>query len=100
MMNRENWVPKIGELVRIRDWDDMKDEFGTDGYGNIMCEDTFTEDMRGYCGYEFVIKSIDWTSIGGHGLEYSISLDMIEPVEIPDFELKDDELVSFIENFS
>lgn len=27
----------IGDTVRVRQWDDMKNEFGTDQNGNINC---------------------------------------------------------------
>ncbi len=31
------YVPTKGGLVHMRLWDDMKNEFGTDNYGNITC---------------------------------------------------------------
>lgn len=41
---------KVGELVRIRQWDDMAKEFGVDDDGSIMCHCNFTEGMRPLCG--------------------------------------------------
>ncbi len=41
---------KVGELVRIRQWDDMEKEFGTDDYGSVACKFLFTDGMRPLCG--------------------------------------------------
>lgn len=41
---------KVGELVRIRQWDDMAKEFGVDDDGSIMCHYSFAEDMKPLCG--------------------------------------------------
>lgn len=36
------YVPIEGELVRVRLWDDMKNEFGTDYEGDIACRICFS----------------------------------------------------------
>ena len=41
---------KVGDWVRIRQWDDMKAEYGLDEYGNILIPLIFTDTMREYCG--------------------------------------------------
>ena len=41
---------KVGELVRIRQWDDMVKEFGTKSWGAIRCQCYFTEGMKPLCG--------------------------------------------------
>lgn len=41
---------KIGDWVRVRQWDDMEAEYGMDVYGNILVPLTFTDTMREYCG--------------------------------------------------
>lgn len=41
---------KVGDWVRIRQWDDMKAEYGLDEYGNILIPLIFTDPMREYCG--------------------------------------------------
>ena len=41
---------KVGDWVRIRQWDDMKAEYGLDEYGNILVPLIFTDTMREYCG--------------------------------------------------
>ena len=83
---------KIGDRVRIRDWDDMVAEFGLSDRGSIPCEYVFTQGMRDLCGSEYVITGV----VGGRCLlyprvEWNISADMIEhcdrtktpPVEVP-----------------
>lgn len=42
---------KVGDWVRIRQWDDMKDEYGLDVYGNILAPLIFTDTMREFCGH-------------------------------------------------
>lgn len=41
---------KVGDLVRVREWEDMKKEFGCDDEGDIQCRGFFTPNMRQYCG--------------------------------------------------
>ena len=41
---------KVGELVRIRQWDDMEKEFGTDSFGSVACRYFFTKRMKPLCG--------------------------------------------------
>ncbi len=41
---------KVGDWVRIRQWDDMEAEYGMDVYGNILVPLIFTDIMRKYCG--------------------------------------------------
>ena len=41
---------KAGELVRIRQWDDMVKEFGTDSFGSVVCNYHFTKGMKPFCG--------------------------------------------------
>ena len=84
--DRSKWEPKVGDLVRIRQWDDMLQEFGTTELGNIKCAFNFVSDMRYLCGTEFTITGIGNPSflrtkmISGLDCSYSISIDMIEPV--------------------
>lgn len=48
-----------GDRVRIRQWDDMAQEFGLTSYGSIQCRYTFARSMKSLCGAEAVISSID-----------------------------------------
>lgn len=45
---------KKGDRVRIREWDDMAEEYGTDGWGiTVPGEDNLIAlDMKKYCGKE------------------------------------------------
>ena len=73
----------IGDCVRIRQWDDMAEQYGVCG-DEIECEFSFTEDMQkdGLCGKEFVITDISSGGyIYGHNTHWSISEDMLELVE-------------------
>lgn len=49
---------KIGELVRIRQWNDMEKEFGTTGIGSVNCKCQFTTEMKPLCGKYAEIKDI------------------------------------------
>lgn len=88
-----------GDVVRIREWDDMEQEFGLNEYGNIACRFSFTDKMRSYCGEVYTIGLIDEREHvhfeERHSLssDFNVSFDMIELVEdsgletIPDFDL-------------
>lgn len=49
---------QVGDIVRIREWDDMADEFGVIPNGAIRCNGIFTSNMRYLCGLELQIASI------------------------------------------
>lgn len=82
------YVPIEGELVRVRLWDDMKNEFGTDYDGDINCRICFSSGMRKFCGREFIVTDVvqsyhdDLYKIGGLTREYTITSEMIEPASI------------------
>lgn len=42
---------KVGDWVRIRQWDDMEAEYGLNGYGSILVPLTFTDTMCDFCGH-------------------------------------------------
>ena len=78
---------KVGELVRIRQWDDMEKEFGTDSFGSVNCKCKFTDAMRPFCGKYAEIVRLNGSLVElklfncddlGEGWEYST--DMIEKV--------------------
>ena len=48
---------KIGDKVRVRQWNEMKKEFGLDPWGDIKCDHVFTKDMREYCGRVFTVRN-------------------------------------------
>ena len=48
----------IGDKVTIRQWDDMESEFGLNRFGSITVPESFTEEMKRYCGKTFTIARI------------------------------------------
>ena len=48
---------KIGDKVRVRQWDEMEKEFGLDPWGDIKCDHIFVRDMREYCGKVFTVRN-------------------------------------------
>ena len=51
---------KVGELVRIRQWDDMEKEFGLDADGDIKTYVVFVSSMKPLCGkYAEITKISD-----------------------------------------
>jgi hypothetical protein len=71
-----------GQRVRIRQWDDMAREFGSNSANNIPCAAIFAYGMRYLCGQEFTIEEI----LAGRRVtfvendDFYYSLDMIEPL--------------------
>ena len=80
---------KVGELVRIRQWDDMVKEFGTRDTGSVNCKCYFTESMKPLCGKYAEIKDLrvdDIVFLHFFNCEkeetcWSYSTDMIEKVD-------------------
>lgn len=77
---------KVGDRVRIRDWDDMEREFGLNAFGVIQCENLFTPGMRCLCGREGSVTAIrpgavetDIPDVG----PYTLSADMLERLQPP-----------------
>lgn len=80
----------VGDVVRIREWDDMESEFGLRFGVDIKCTHTFVVGMRPSCGELCAIrakngKDVNLTfkdpEIGAKMRGYNFSTDMIEPVE-------------------
>ena len=80
---------KVGDRVRIRQWEDMAKEFGVNKYGSILCKSFFSTNMKHLCSREATISKIeddkielkDWSdSSSTH--EWRYTTDMIEPVEV------------------
>ena len=50
----------IGDVVIIRDYNDMVEEYGADSDGDIFCDGTyFLDEMKYLCGNAFTISDID-----------------------------------------
>lgn len=94
---------KVGDIVQVRSWDDMKEEFGVkSSTGSIDCPFAFTDEMAEFCGNQYTIESIHesswhnepvWTVELDGMYSFTIATQMLEPVidetipegiEIPD----------------
>ena len=97
-MGREDFNPQVGELVRFRQWDDMKAEFGLNSLGSINCRFGFLEYMRHLCGREFEITDVDYGGrVYGHDTICDVSVDMLEPVaDEPEEDYDTEELCAFL----
>ena len=78
---------KVGELVRIRQWDDMEKEFGVDADGDINSFVQFVTSMKPLCGKYAEIVSLEYVRVGlkffncgGLNTSWNYSTDMIEKV--------------------
>ena len=88
-MEREkiNWseIIKEGNIVKIRQWDDMKKEYGISLDGAIDCFKKFTGNMREYCGETIRINENMEKKFNEYGYFYyegcMFSTDMLEPYE-------------------
>lgn len=73
-------VPKPGDKVRIRSWEDMRDQYGFDEYGNIKCKYFFTKYMGKYAGGIFTVSSADDDSFSIGKEDFIFSFECIEEV--------------------
>ena len=53
----------VGDRIRIREFDDMVEEYGTDKYGNIIPPypniSCFNRHMKDYCGATGTVRNMD-----------------------------------------
>lgn len=73
---------KVGDKVRVRQWDDMVKEFCINKYGNIdMGNILFSKTMKQYCRKVFTINYIsDDRYYVGEAPMYAWTDDMLEPI--------------------
>ena len=76
-----------GEIIKIREWKDMVNEFGTmetpSGVVAVRCECYFTTDMKFMCGNDYKIKRVtDKGNYELHGNDFFVSNDMICKKEV------------------
>lgn len=58
-----NFDPRPDDIVTIRTWDDMAEEYGLDEYGEIKTPHiTILQDMKRFCGHSYVVKEVHHTS--------------------------------------
>ena len=105
---------KIGDVMRVRQWDDMaKDALHVDGYSIRFSDNDirFLVSMRGICGRIFTVSDINTSLVGTpiysslervEGIEgdpwtYWITANMLEPYEDDeDFECATDDEISVL----
>lgn len=78
---------KVGELVRIRQWDDMAKEFGIKSLEVIMCQCGFIDVMKPLCGkYAEIVRlngslvELKFSNCDDLDTSWEYSTDMIEKV--------------------
>lgn len=89
-MRKHPWV-QPGDRVRVRSWEDMEQEYGLKLSGAIDVPFAFVDDMREYCGKEFVVTDVRESSDDGrvcqrvYGISgfFSWSNEMLEYAEPP-----------------
>lgn len=74
---------KIGDRVKIREWDDMEKEFGLNALGDINCNRFFTKSMCYLCGTTHTVKEVDETGDTTVVDVWHISDDMVEIIAGP-----------------
>lgn len=91
----------VGDQVTICQWDDMKSEFGLNGFGDIDVPESFTGEMKRYCGKTFTIAGIEewghsfpFYSLSGNGYNYSAPMfEQSKPQSVPPSSLSFDSLL-------
>lgn len=54
----------IGDVLRVRQWSDMLNEFGTDDEGRIKSYYGFSENSKCLCGRQFTVTEISKSTLG------------------------------------
>ena len=89
---------KVGDRVRIRDWDDMKREFGVDREGDIQAETWFRKKQKYLCGEKGTIIEIITHGRGlDRGFEVIIKFD--KPDVKTDYYTLTDDMVELCSSF-
>lgn len=60
---------KVGDHVRVRQWDDMAAEFPMRASGSIGVAFAFTHAMREYCGMSCIISEVKPESLDGRRIQ-------------------------------
>ncbi|MGN0553050.1 MAG: hypothetical protein ACI4I1_06675 [Oscillospiraceae bacterium] len=71
---------KVGDKVRVRQWEDMKKEYGIDRDGDIATRPSFVRRMRKYCGKVLEIKEVEGDIYKLDDIGWDFSEKMFEPV--------------------
>lgn len=102
----------VGDVLRIRRWEDMEAEFGLDDDGEINCPFKFTKNMRPMCGQKFTVmkrgsgerffseEGVEKTNLSLWRDHWNISADMLEPLEDEEFVAPEESLFDFLAGLS
>lgn len=91
---------RIGDILRIRQWDDMLNELGVDEHKKIKSLAGFTEQCKYLCGKQLTVMNIVGVGLetryfaivdGEYNCTYVFSSDELEPLFDEDWEVADDE---------
>lgn len=69
---------KVGDKVKIRQWDDMEKEFWLDTNGNIDCREDFVSQMKEFCWKTLTISSVMPDYFKVRETHWDFSTDMFE----------------------
>ena len=76
---------KVGDKVKVRSWEDMRDEFGTDEDGDIIIKEEkvyFLEKMSALCGTAQIISVVhDGYYLLKNAEGWIFTDEMLEPVD-------------------
>ena len=85
---------EVGDKVQVREWDDMKKEFGVDSGGNINTPDwCFIDEMIKFCGKTYIISQIRTNGyyLSGCG-DYIFTDEMLIQYEFTEYEFTESDL--------
>lgn len=46
--------------VRVKDWDELAEQYGLDEDGNINCRYIFSKEMKKYCGKVIEVENVNF----------------------------------------
>jgi hypothetical protein len=72
---------KVGDKVKVREWEAMEKEFGLDRDGDIGIKPCFSKNMREYCGRIMTISHANRTDYHMDGNDWFWTDKMFEPVD-------------------
>lgn len=90
---------KVGDKVKIRQWDDMEKEFWLDTNGNIDCMEDFVSQMKEFCWKTLTISSVMPDYFKVRETHWDFSTDMFEKEYIADLPKQPSEPVAVTPSF-
>lgn len=95
----------IGDVLRVRQWDDMLKEFGSDEHGKIKSRYGFAESCKYLCGMQFVVTEIRMFALGmgyygfiddKRDYTYFFTPDELELIDEEELPVADDEEIKLL----